>query len=1252
MSSPDRIFRPELPLVVGDGQSVPVLPVNTGKTEQSVFRNGQWVEFWSRPNGGAHTPVADFSWAQSGPSQTTTAQPTGITTVDGPQTVDVTTTAFTVSFNGLASFEINGRIVAWDWDFGDGGAGSTTTTAATLVDSHDGTGTLTGLTDSGDGTGASSMVDFGDGTAALSAATAATAGATVNHVYVGAQTYMVTLTVTDQLGAKATVTKSVTVTGTAISQPRANIVPSVNGYTVNYDGQQSSSTNGATIVRWEWTFGDGGTGLGSTVSHTYVGGTYTATLKVTDSNGYTGTSSVQVTTANTAPVPSFTATLNNLTVAVDASGSKDPDGSIASYAWDFGDGLQGVGQTATHTYASTGTYPVRLTVTDNLNTETSLTKSVTVTAANASPTAAFTTSANALVLSVDGSASSDPNGPIASYAWTFGDGATGTGVTASHTYASGGTRTVTLTVTDGQGATGSTSQSVTTVAANVPPVPSFTVSANALTINLDASASTDPDGFITAHNWDFGDGGTASAITPSHTYANAGTYTVRLTTFDNQGVSASTTKVVTVSKPATDYIVGAAVSSSTLKPASNLAVLQQFIRSPDTGDFYSSQVHPEANGFESVRLSRMATSGALLDQMVLTTAGHGTTFGLEYTGGQMFIWLTWQRANDNTTIVNDIVRFPYQAGTFTRSQVAPTVKIPGPTYRLIAFDYRGGYAVIRTGGTYTRHRLADVFAGNISAPLNTINLPDAPPTLQGFATYYDSLFRYTGVSSDNATRATDSPTIAEYSWTTGQAVRTIDTSAFGGTTSRTEPEGMSIYNTGVNPVLFFGVTTGPVGGPHGYPTWWYPLYNPDTVTTPTPPPSGNTAKSPWQSGSPTEGLPAGVNVVKWSSIATSSSDNNNPMVAINRLTGPSVIDISNEQLTLPNFALLNSSTNYFPTALGHRFLFGFIGGISNGSFNNKIQVAANAMSQAQLDYTAAQTKGADARVCVWRAASAFGGAIAPSYFMGVHLVGADQGRITEQAGAQFSPVPGRHMGLMFSGQDNASVLQNCLLQGINSASGNTPPWEIGAVNFLHSKGSLIRRVEVDGQLPIGSPSRPSSSTVDPYGRNWKRSGGFQFSADNSSKCIDLSVHSGLVSGLSYSVAGTSNNTSARNSVNVWTQNLYVEDQSMAGFSGTNMEDTLGSVFFDHPIIKMNGTGGNHLKMNPYLQSVQAPNITNFQVIEPTWSGLGYNGMFSIGIAKWGTMQTTAPSVIKNGIQLTATTSTTADPARFYHIQAL
>ncbi|WP_226921605.1 PKD domain-containing protein [Georgenia subflava] len=259
---------------------------------------------------------------------------------------------------------------------------------------------------------------------------------------------------------------------------------------------------------------------------------------------------------NAAPVAAFDVATDALGVSVDGSDSSDADGTIASYAWTFGDGGTATGATASHTYAAPGTYDVTLTVTDNDGASRSLTKEVTVAAADAPPVAAFTTAVTGTTLAVDGRGSTD-DGTIASYGWEFGDGGTATGATASHTYGSGGTFDVTLTVTDDNGQTDELTQQVTIAAANVAPTASFTTSPNGLTVGVDGTGSEDPDGTIASYAWTFGDGATATGATASHTYATAGTYDVTLTVTDDDGATKSLTQEVTVSAEATPLALDA-----------------------------------------------------------------------------------------------------------------------------------------------------------------------------------------------------------------------------------------------------------------------------------------------------------------------------------------------------------------------------------------------------------------------------------------------------------------------------------------------------------------------------------------------------------------------------------------------------------------------------------------------------------------------------------------------------------------------
>ncbi len=180
---------------------------------------------------------------------------------------------------------------------------------------------------------------------------------------------------------------------------------------------------------------------------------------------------------------------------------------------------------------------------------------------NLSPVASFmcnpSSGQSPLTVSFNASSSHDSDGTIVSYQWIFGDGSNGTGVTTSHTYAttSNRTYTITLTVTDDGGAQATDTHvvSVTPPPSNSPPVASFTRTPSSgeasLNVSFNASGSYDSDGSITSYVWDFGDGGSASGVTASHTYTSSGTYTARLTVSDNHGATGTVTHSVIVQTP-------------------------------------------------------------------------------------------------------------------------------------------------------------------------------------------------------------------------------------------------------------------------------------------------------------------------------------------------------------------------------------------------------------------------------------------------------------------------------------------------------------------------------------------------------------------------------------------------------------------------------------------------------------------------------------------------------------------------------
>lgn len=246
---------------------------------------------------------------------------------------------------------------------------------------------------------------------------------------------------------------------------------------------------------------------------------------------------------NLPPQAAIQAQVSGRLLTVNGSGSSDPDGTIAGYLWDFGDGSQSSDPAPQHTYAAVGTYTVKLTVTDDDGATAVTQQSVTV--VNTDPSAAFEVANDFLAVTVDAATSVDPDGSALSAAWDFGDGTTSTGLLASHTYAVNGTFTITLRVTDPDGGSATTSRDVT-VHANRSPVASFSATSSGLTSEFDASASVDPDGPIAAYEWNFPDGTTASGPQVSHAFAAAGTYSVTLTVRDAQGLTNTQTSTVTV----------------------------------------------------------------------------------------------------------------------------------------------------------------------------------------------------------------------------------------------------------------------------------------------------------------------------------------------------------------------------------------------------------------------------------------------------------------------------------------------------------------------------------------------------------------------------------------------------------------------------------------------------------------------------------------------------------------------------------
>jgi PKD repeat protein len=292
---------------------------------------------------------------------------------------------------------------------------------------------------------------------------------------------------------------------------------------------------------------------------------------------------------------------------------------------------------------------VKLTVTDAGGLTDSVTKQVAVSVPNQAPTADFTATPTGLSVVFDGSGSSDPEGSPLSYAWDFGDGTTGTGVTPGKVYASGGSYAVKLTVTDAGGLTDSVTKQVAVSVPNQAPTADFTATPTGLSVVLDGSGSNDPEGQPLTYAWDFGDGTSSTGVSTTKTYAAGGTYAVKLTVTDAAGVTAAVTKQVVVTAPQTNT-----------KPTANFTIAVTGLRvdldarssTDNEGPIasYAWSFGDGTTGTGATPSKTFATAGTYQVQLTVTDAGGLTdTRTLPVTVAGPTVWVS---DTFNRTVVN------------------------------------------------------------------------------------------------------------------------------------------------------------------------------------------------------------------------------------------------------------------------------------------------------------------------------------------------------------------------------------------------------------------------------------------------------------------------------------------------------------------------------------------------------------------------------------------------------------------------
>jgi PKD repeat protein len=368
--------------------------------------------------------------------------------------------------------------------------------------------------------------------------------------------------------------------------------------------QGAVTPGGGEVEGVEWDFGDGTQAASLNATHAFFQrGTYRVNFTAREYNnffGRTAQASLNVTVLN-APPQALASGPSQLRVGTNATfrdHSTDLDGAIASRRWEFPDGGVSSQRNATHAFLRAGTFPVRLTVTDDAGAN--ATKALSVLVVQDLPIARFTAPGSATVGRTVNATdlSTDPDGQLVAWKWTL-DGQD-VASTRNLTFAmpSAGAHMVCLTVTDDQDATDHVCRLVTGIAQQVAAAASATATGNQTSQSSGQGGSSsqssssqggsqsgqaagtagtlaaaphpsirilaptvfapgkpvqflaESEGTILAWRWEFGDGGNSTAKAPQHAYAEPGAYQVIATAKTAGGAQLQATAGILIQKVA------------------------------------------------------------------------------------------------------------------------------------------------------------------------------------------------------------------------------------------------------------------------------------------------------------------------------------------------------------------------------------------------------------------------------------------------------------------------------------------------------------------------------------------------------------------------------------------------------------------------------------------------------------------------------------------------------------------------------
>ncbi len=358
---------------------------------------------------------------------------------------------------------------------------------------------------------------FGNGSTSVSA--------NPSYLYSSAGSYDVHLVAISSFGCKDSAITTVSVFGKP--QPSFTAVDVCDGKAVQFINTSSG------IVSQSWDFGDGAKDNSYSPLHSYSGpSTYKVVLNVTSADNCKELFEGKV-TVNAIPELVFFTTDHCLgTVATFANQST----GASSYTWKFGDGDSTKTTQPSHTYLSAGSYSVKLKGISSKGCTIEQTKSIKV---FARPKTAFSapTVCNGVITQFANTSSGAVN-----YSWNFGDGGgSSTASNTSYQYLNSGNYKVILTATSTDNCKEELSKIINVASL---PVPIFLVQDACEGVAVNPSNAS--QGSITSQKWIFGDGNTDTSKSPSHIYANAGIYKIKLTLTSGLGCTDSTSKTILI----------------------------------------------------------------------------------------------------------------------------------------------------------------------------------------------------------------------------------------------------------------------------------------------------------------------------------------------------------------------------------------------------------------------------------------------------------------------------------------------------------------------------------------------------------------------------------------------------------------------------------------------------------------------------------------------------------------------------------